>query len=47
MGGFPTATATGSDIAAMAAAAGVPHTATVTTIDAFTRAFDDALAART
>jgi sulfopyruvate decarboxylase subunit beta len=44
VGGFPTATATGSDLAAIAAAAGVPHTSTVETIDAFTRAFDDALA---
>src|SRR5437016_11864043 len=46
VGGFPTATATGSDLAAIAAAAGVPRTATVRTLDAFTRAFDDALAAR-
>ena len=29
----------------MAAAAGVPRTAAVTTLDAFTRAFDEALAA--
>ena len=46
VGGFPTATSTGSDIAAMAAAAGIPRTATVTTIDDFVAAFDDALAAR-
>jgi sulfopyruvate decarboxylase subunit beta len=46
VGGFPTATSTGSDIAAIAAAAGVPRTATVRTIDEFTRAFDEALAAR-
>jgi sulfopyruvate decarboxylase subunit beta len=45
VGGFPTATATGSDLAGIAAAAGVPRTATVSTIDAFTRAFDAALAA--
>jgi sulfopyruvate decarboxylase subunit beta len=45
VGGFPTATATGSDLAGIAAAAGVPRTATVTTLDAFTRAFDEALAA--
>jgi sulfopyruvate decarboxylase subunit beta len=45
VGGFPTATATGSDIAGMAAAAGVPRTSTVSTIDAFVRAVDDALAA--
>jgi len=46
VGGFPTATSTGSDIAGMAAAAGVPRTATVRTIDEFVAAFDDALAAR-
>jgi sulfopyruvate decarboxylase subunit beta len=45
VGGFPTATSTGSDLAAIAAAAGVPRTATVRTIDAFTRAFDEALGA--
>jgi sulfopyruvate decarboxylase subunit beta len=45
VGGFPTATSTGSDLAAIAAAAGVPRTATVRTIDEFTAAFDEALAA--
>ena len=45
VGGFPTATATGSDIAGMAAAAGVPRTGTVRTLDAFVAAFDAALAA--
>ena len=45
VGGFPTATSTGSDIAGMAAAAGIPRTATVTSIDDFVAAFDDALAA--
>ena len=45
VGGFPTATATGSDIAGMAAAAGVPLTATVSTLDDVTAAFDAALAA--
>src|ERR687886_2763030 len=45
VGGFPTATATGSDLAGIAAAAGVPRTATVRTIDDFTRAFDEAIAA--
>jgi sulfopyruvate decarboxylase subunit beta len=45
VGGFPTATSTGSDIAGMAAAAGIPKTATVRTLDAFTREFDAALAA--
>ncbi|HJU64220.1 MAG TPA: thiamine pyrophosphate-dependent enzyme [Gemmatimonadaceae bacterium] len=45
VGGFPTATSTGSDIAAIAAAAGVPRTATVRTLDEFTTAFDDAMSA--
>src|SRR5476649_688908 len=45
VGGFPTATSTGCDLAAIAAAAGVPRTETVTTLDAFTRAFDEALGA--
>jgi sulfopyruvate decarboxylase subunit beta len=45
VGGFPTATSTGSDLAGIAAAAGVPRTATVRTLDAFTPAFDEALAA--
>ena len=45
VGGFPTATATGSDLAGIARAAGVPRTATVTTLDTFTHAFDEALAA--
>jgi sulfopyruvate decarboxylase subunit beta len=46
VGGFPTATSTGSDIAGIAAAAGVPRTATVRELDEFTGAFRDALAAR-
>lgn len=46
VGGFPTATSTGSDIAGIAAAAGVPRTATVRTLSEFTSAFDQALAAR-
>jgi sulfopyruvate decarboxylase subunit beta len=46
VGGFPTATSTGSDIAAMAAAAGVPRTTTVTTLAAFEEAFTEARAAR-
>ena len=45
VGGFPTATSTGSDLAAVAAGAGVPRTATVRTIDEFTRAFAEAVAA--
>ena len=44
VGGFPTATSTGSDIAGMAKAAGIPRTATVDTIDAFVAEFDAALA---
>jgi sulfopyruvate decarboxylase subunit beta len=43
VGGFPTATATGSDIAAIAAAAGVPRSATVRSLGDFTRAFEEAL----
>ena len=45
VGGFPTATATGSDIAGMAAAAGVPRTETVRDARRVRRAFDAALAA--
>src|SRR3954452_4674666 len=43
VGGFPTATSTGSDIAGMAAAAGIPRTATVRDLDAFVSAFGAAL----
>ncbi len=43
---FTTATATGSDIAAMAAAAGVPRTANVDTVEAFRDTFQAALQAR-
>jgi sulfopyruvate decarboxylase subunit beta len=46
VGGFPTATSTGSDLAAIAAAAGVPRTGAVHTIAEFTKAFDEALAIR-
>jgi sulfopyruvate decarboxylase subunit beta len=45
VGGFPTATSTGSDIAAIARAAGVPRTMSVDTLAEFTVAFDQALAA--
>jgi sulfopyruvate decarboxylase subunit beta len=45
VGGFPTATSTGSDLAAVAAAAGVPRTARVDTVDELVGAFDDAIAA--
>ena len=43
VGGFPTATSTGSDLAGIAKAAGVPRTGTVRTVDEFTRAFGEAL----
>ena len=46
VGGFPTATSTGSDIAGMAKAAGIPRTATASTLDEFVRTFDEALAAK-
>jgi len=46
VGGFPTATSTGSDLAGVAKAAGVPRTTTVSTLDDFTQAFQDAIAAR-
>lgn len=44
VGGFPTATATGSDIAGMAESAGVPHATKVSTLDGFKDAFSAALA---
>ena len=43
VGGFPTATGAGSDLAKIAAAAGVPHAQTVRTCEDFVAAFDDAL----
>ena len=46
VGGFPTATSTGSDLAGIAAAAGVPRTGTVRELEAFTAAFDAAMGAR-
>lgn len=45
VGGFPTATSTGSDLAEIARAAGVPLTQTVRTLDEFKSAFVDALGA--
>jgi len=45
VGGFPTATSTGSDIEGMARAAGVPRTVTVRECDDFIAAFDEALTA--
>jgi sulfopyruvate decarboxylase subunit beta len=44
VGGFPTATSTGSDIAGMARAAGVPNASTVTSLEQFTAAFRAAVA---
>jgi sulfopyruvate decarboxylase subunit beta len=46
VGGFPTATATGTDLAGIAAAAGVPRTATVRSLDDFVREFAAARASR-
>ena len=45
VGGFPTATSIGTDLAAVARACGVPRSATVKDVDAFKREFDAALAA--
>jgi sulfopyruvate decarboxylase subunit beta len=45
VGGFPTATSTGSDLAGIAQAAGIPRTATAQILDDFVAAFDEALAA--
>ena len=45
VGGFPTATSTGSDLAAMAKGAGIPRTAVAHTQEEFTTAFDEALRA--
>jgi len=39
VGGFPTATSTGSDLAAIARGGGVAHTETVQDLESFTRAF--------
>ena len=46
VGGFPTATSTGSDLAGIAAAAGVPRTCTVRALDEFAAAFEAAMNAR-
>lgn len=43
VGGFPTATSTGSDLEGVARASGIARTKTVTTIGDFTKAFDEAL----
>jgi sulfopyruvate decarboxylase subunit beta len=46
VGGFPTATGSGTDLAAVAAAAGVPRTAVVRSLESFVTEFEDARAAR-
>jgi len=46
VGGFPTATSTGSDIARIAAAAGIPRTGTVGSVDELQKSVSEALAAR-
>ncbi|HJZ96813.1 MAG TPA: thiamine pyrophosphate-dependent enzyme [Candidatus Solibacter sp.] len=45
VGGFPTATSTGTDLEAVARAAGVARTTTVRTCDEFVAAFEEALGA--
>jgi sulfopyruvate decarboxylase subunit beta len=45
VGGFPTATSTGSDLEGVARASGIARTKTVTTMEEFTHAFDDAMRA--
>ena len=43
VGGFPTATSTGSDLEGVARASGIARTKTVHTIEEFKNVFDDAL----
>src|SRR5215469_11550735 len=43
VGGFPTATSTGTDLEGIARAAGVPSATTVRDIDAFARGFENAV----
>ena len=45
VGGFPTATSTGSDLAGIAKEAGVPRTGTVRTLEDFKKAFVEAVEA--
>ena len=44
VGGFPTATSTGSDLAEMARGAGIPHTRMVKELDEFTKLAKEAIA---
>ena len=46
VGGFPTATSTGSELAAMAKGAGIPRTGMVRTLPEFVEAFTEALQAQ-
>lgn len=46
VGGFPTATSSGTDLAEVARGAGVPRTALLEQVDDFARSFREALAAR-
>lgn len=46
VGGFPTATATGTDLAKVAKAAGVPRTLTVSNCEEFVQAVNDALSSK-
>ena len=46
VGGFPTATGSGTDLAAVAAASGVPRTAMVRSVEALVKEFDAARAAQ-
>ena len=43
VGGFPTATSTGSDLEGVARSSGIARTGTARTIDEFTKAFDQAM----
>jgi sulfopyruvate decarboxylase subunit beta len=45
VGGFPTATSTGTDLEGVARASGVPRTKTVHAVEEFEHAFDEALGA--
>jgi sulfopyruvate decarboxylase subunit beta len=47
VGGFPTATATGTDLAGVARACGIPRVASAATLDDFQRAVHEALESRT
>lgn len=46
VGGFPTATSTGTDLEGVARASGIPRTNTVRTVEEFTKAFEDGLGAK-